>query len=134
MQVKIALLADSANISREGKLNILGVFDTIYTHQFPTTHPHMHLVLRFSASPQEAGRACALEVQLVAQDGRVVFGITGSLGVPHVEPGEMVGVDHVLAFANLVFAEAGRYAFRITVDGVEAASVPLRVESMPVKH
>jgi hypothetical protein len=134
MQVKLALLADSANISREGKLNILGVFDTIYTRQFPTKHPHMQLVMRFEASPEEAGRRCQVEVQLVTQDGRVVFRVPGSVDLVRRELGEMVGVDHILALANISFEEPGRYTFRIAVDGVVAASVPLRVESMPVQH
>ncbi len=30
MEVTLALLADSANVSADAKLNILGVFDTIF--------------------------------------------------------------------------------------------------------
>ena len=39
MEVKVALLADGANVSREGKLNLLGIFDTLFARSFPTTHP-----------------------------------------------------------------------------------------------
>ena len=55
MHVKVALLADYSNVSREGKLNILGIFDTIYAPTFPTTHPHMQLVIRFEGGvPMQA--------------------------------------------------------------------------------
>ena len=49
MRVSLALLADYSNVSREGKLNILGIFDTIYAPRFPTTHAHLQLVVRFEA-------------------------------------------------------------------------------------
>ena len=60
MRVKLALLADSANVSREGKLNLLGIFDAIFARELPTSHPHMHLVLRFEALPADAGSTVAI--------------------------------------------------------------------------
>jgi len=37
MRVKLAVLADYASITREGKLNILGIFDEINPQQLPAT-------------------------------------------------------------------------------------------------
>src|SRR6266516_3887748 len=65
MEVKLALLADGANVSREGKLNLLGIFDTLFARSFPTTHPQMQLVIRFEAAAQEAGSTRQVEIQLV---------------------------------------------------------------------
>lgn len=134
MRVKLALLADAANVSREGKLNILGIFDTIYAQQFPTVHPHMMLVLRFEAAPAETGRVHEVVVELAGGDGAVVFRLPGKLDVQRAEPGTGVGIDHVLGIANLSFPAAGRYVYRIHVDGALAAEVPLRVEVLPVRH
>ena len=50
MDVTLALLADAANVSQDGKLNILGIFNGLGAAAFPATHPSMHLVLRFEAS------------------------------------------------------------------------------------
>jgi hypothetical protein len=134
MRVKLAILADGANVSREGKLNILGVFDTIYSRQFPTSHPHMQLVLRFEASAEEAGSSHQTEVQLVAQDGQVLLRLPGAVTVHRRELGEAVGIDQILALANVRFQEPGRYTIRIAVDGVVAATLPLRVEEIPAQH
>jgi hypothetical protein len=55
MRVSFALFADAANISQEGKLNILGVFDAVHVAQFPALHPRTTFVLRLKAVPQDAG-------------------------------------------------------------------------------
>ena len=45
MRVALGVLADYANVSAEGKLNIMGVFQIVNAVQFPHVHPQMHLVL-----------------------------------------------------------------------------------------
>ena len=39
MHVTFALFADAANLSQEGKLNILGVFDALQVGSLPALHP-----------------------------------------------------------------------------------------------
>jgi hypothetical protein len=55
MHVSFALFADAANISQEGKLNILGVFDAVHVGQIPALHPRATFVIRIKASPADAG-------------------------------------------------------------------------------
>src|SRR5919204_3250104 len=45
MRLSLALLADYANVSHDGKLNIMGIFGQIHAPQFPAVHAQMHLVL-----------------------------------------------------------------------------------------
>jgi hypothetical protein len=130
MRVKLALLADSANVSREGKLNLLGIFDAIFARELPTTHPHMHLVLRFEATPPDSGREIAIEVLLVDPTGDPVLRVPGTMQVPPVPTGMTVGVDHVLALANVGFHWAGDHAFHVRLDGRLGATVPLRVDTL----
>lgn len=129
----MALLADAANVSREGKLNVLGVFDTIYARQFPTVHPHMALVLRLEAASDEEGPH-DIEVQLVAPDGTVLVRAPGTVTLPGFAPGDPIGFDHVLSFANTRFAGPGRYAVRVAVDGVVVVALVLRVAEPPTAH
>jgi len=131
MQVKLAILADGANLSREGKLNVLGIFDTVFARSFPTTHAQMQLVVRFEATAAEIGTTHTIDVQLLAPAGPALFQLSGTLTVPQpVLGGDTVGVDHILSFANVRFEAPGRHAFRIAVDGAESATVPLRVEQV----
>ncbi len=134
MRVTLALLADAANVSREGKLNILGVFDTIYARQFPTAHPQMQLVMRFETGVEDTGRAWSVSIALLAPDGQVVFRVPGSVTAPTSVVGERVQIDRIVALAGVTFAAPGRYALAVAIDGATAATVPLRVELLGTAH
>jgi hypothetical protein len=134
MQVRLALLADAANVSREGKLNILGVFDTVFSAQFPTVHPQMQLVLRFAAAPPEAGTAHAVDVRFESEDGQALFRVPVTINVPTHALGDTLGVDHIITLHNVRFAAPGRYLFRVGIDGIDALTVPLRAEQVAVRH
>src|SRR4051812_44311545 len=50
MHVSFALFADAANLSQEGKLNILGVFDALQVSTLPAVHPRAHLVVHLKGT------------------------------------------------------------------------------------
>ena len=133
MDVTLALLADGANVSREGKLNVFGIFDTIFARAFPTTHPQMQLVLRFELDVDEGGRR-DVEVQFVAADGRVLFRLPGAVSVQQRAPGERTRMDHILTLNNVQLEHPGRYRFNVVVEGELAAVVPLQVEQVATAH
>jgi hypothetical protein len=128
MEIKMALVADAANLSQEGKLNILGAFNNINTHELPARHPEMQLVLNMEASPAEAGLKKHLEVKLLGEDGLQVGGLVGDFGVPEPrKPGERVRMGSILRVTDAVFPQAGAYSFSILIDGDEKATIPLSV-------
>ena len=90
MEIKYVLLADAANKSAEGKVNVLGLFDAIMASNFPFQHPQMALVFAVRSNPSEWGREVPVEIRLVDQDGRAVwqagFNIQFSSETPVLEP------------------------------------------------
>lgn len=129
MKVTLAVLADYANITREGKLNILGVFDVIHAQNFPMTHPLMQLVMRFEADIAETGRTKKVEIQLMDADGKKVFALGGEFVIGPVKPGELYRSDHILTINNLKLEHDGDYRFDIFIDGQPAIAMglPLKV-------
>ena len=55
MHISFAVFADGANLSQEGKLNVLGVFDALQVGGFPAIHPRTHFVLRLKGSMEDIG-------------------------------------------------------------------------------
>ena len=55
MHVTFALFADAANLSQEGKLNIMGVFDALQVGTLPALHPRATLVVHLKGSAADAG-------------------------------------------------------------------------------
>lgn len=127
MQVKLALLADYANVTAEGKLNILGIFDRINVQSLPAVHPQMHLILRLEAHPAERDRTHIVEIRLHDPDGDTVFEVKGDL-VPHGQSGRTIATNQILTLNNLQLGKTGGYTFVVFVDNDLKSEVPLGVE------
>ena len=80
----MALVADEANISQEGKLNVLGAFDRIAAPKFPTIHPKMVFVFRVEAGYGDGGVSVPVRVRLIDDDGGVLFDAGGEMRAPKV--------------------------------------------------
>jgi hypothetical protein len=117
MNVTLALLADSANVSQEGKLNILGSFGNITANGFPCVHPQMVLVTRFDASRAEIGQTKQMEIRLMDPDGRSVGSLTGTFDVPDAPAGQRVTMGNILPLINTRFERAGDHLFVIMIGG-----------------
>ena len=74
MRVTLAVLADYANISQEGKLNILGIFDRIAVAEVPTSLPQMHFIMRLEAHAAERDRSVDRHHQVIRSDVRIRAG------------------------------------------------------------
>lgn len=127
MDVTLALLADAANVTQDGKLNVLGTFDSINASTFPCTHPMMHLVMRFESHRVEIGQTKQIEIRLVDSDGGQLGSISGSLQVPDAPPGNRVSVGNILPLANTQFPAPGAYSFVIMINGEVKAEIRLTV-------
>jgi hypothetical protein len=127
MQVKLALLADYANVTAEGKLNILGIFDRISVNEIPAVHPQMHLILRLEAHPAERNRSHNVEIRLYDPDGQIVFEVKGDV-VPHGNAGQTIATNQILTLNNLQLNKSGAYNFVVLVNNDVKSEVPLGVE------
>src|SRR5690606_13334962 len=112
MHVAFALFADAANLSQEGKLNILGVFDALQVGQTPAVHPRAHLVVRFKASPDDAG-IHDLAFQWLAPDGTELWSTSGELEVTNPPAGVMEMDVPFIAAVDLPIPEPGAYRMHI---------------------
>ena len=126
MEVAFALLADAANISREGKLNILGAFDRIYGTKFPLQWPRMVLVTRFEASAAEYGSEKSLEIVTLDADGKRLGSASGKMKIGTGQSGRQIKINHVLPM-GMTFPAPGQYSIEILVNGEPKATVPLDV-------
>lgn len=127
MEVSLALLADCANISREGKLNIMGIFDRINAPSLPAAHPQMQLILNMEADRSEADRDHKLEVELIDADGNKLFRIEGNIKFGPPPPGERVRANHIIQLNNLQFSRFGVHEFKILINNEVRRSVPLHI-------
>jgi len=82
MRPLLFLVANYANITREGKLNVMGIFNDIYSLNFPARHSSMHLVAKLAAELGEYGQTRNFTVKLLDEDGHQIMDISGQFQVP----------------------------------------------------
>lgn len=128
MEVKLAVLADAANISKEGKLNVLGVFTQVNATTFPLVWPSMALVIGVEGDVSEAEETHQLTVRIVDEDGNQMVELEGTLGLR--KPPDMAlpatgGI--ILNLRGTQFDKAGIYTFDILIDGRYEDAIPLHV-------
>jgi len=116
MKLNLFLAADYANITREGKLNVMGIFNNIYSHAFPARHASMHLVATLGAELGEPGQTRDFTVKLLDEDGKGIFDLSGQFQIPIGEHGRKPEVNMILELKDIVFPKPGIYQFVLLVE------------------
>lgn len=129
MEILTACLCDSAQ-DYQGKLCVLGAFDTIVTAQIPATHPACALALRIVARAGDEGPH-QVRVALIDPDGRDLLpagAIKIDFTLPRI-PERTFFSSHnvVLNLQGLGFAAYASYSFDVFLDGEIAVRVPVQV-------
>jgi hypothetical protein len=117
MKIPMAFLADEANISQEGKLNVLGVFDRIAAAEFPVVHPRMVFAFRVQAEFSDGGRSFPVTVRMVDGEETILFEANGEINPPTVPPGEFSTANQLFTLVGMQFNHPGVYRFQVSVMG-----------------
>lgn len=127
MHVSFALFADAANLSQEGKLNILGVFDAVHVGQFPALHPRATFVVRLKAELTDVGTH-QMTLRWTNPRGTELWSSTAELAI-NAAPGQMGEMDMpIIAQLDLPLDVVGDYVMRVELDGTRHANAILHVK------
>ena len=128
MHVSFALFADAANLSQEGKLNILGVFDAVHVGQFPALHPRATFVVRLKGTPADVGEH-EMTFRWINARGSELWSTSAQLAIqaaPH-KTGEMD--MPVIIQVDLPLDVIGDYAMVVELDGTRHGEATLHVRA-----
>ncbi len=134
MKLQSAMLADAARVA-ENKLYVFGgQWDRVYTHAFPAAHAGLTVVLVIEVSYAEALTDHHLRVALMRDGepaGAEARGLINVGHAPGTTPGAPSYVPIALPFEQLVFNQAGRYEWVITLNDEPVGAIPLEVTLAP---
>ena len=126
MNLEVFAICDAATDS-QGKLNILGAFDTIFAKELPARHPLCTIVVRVRFSREEEGEHKIfidliddLEAPLVPR-----YEMTFTVRVPGEEP--YATTNFIINFQNLALNRYGEHKIKLDIDGKLKATLPLFV-------
>ena len=127
MTIQIAVLCDAAT-DYNGKLNLLGTFDTILTSQLPAVHPQCSIALRLAFGRIEEG-AHKVKMNFVDEDGRLVMpSIEMPIDVAVPADANFLLRNFIINIQQLKFDQPGQYAIDVAIDNRHEISIPLLVK------
>ena len=131
MNVEVFVLCDAAT-DYQGKLNILGTFDSIWSKSIPAVNPHCALALRIRFSKIEEGEH-SFKINIVDEDGQPVispFETKLDIRSTDMKVGS-IARNMILNLQGLKFEKFGEYSIDLAVDGRHELSAPLYVNQIP---
>ena len=130
MNVQVAVLCDAAT-DDNGKMNLLGAFDTIYAQQLPAVHPQCAVALRVTFAADDEGKR-KLKLNFINADGRAIMpAIEVPVAVALPDDAHFLTRNFIVNIQQLKFAEAGLYSVDVRLDDKSHTSIPLLVKLMP---
>jgi hypothetical protein len=120
VHISFAVFADAANLSQEGKLNVLGIFDALHVNGFPSMHPRAHFVVRVKGGVSDAGTHNLTFHWLNPHDTE----LWTSSGELAVEAGPTAALEMdlpIIAVVDLPLDSSGQYTMSVELDGEPVA-------------
>jgi len=130
MNVQVAVLCDAAT-DDNGKMNLLGAFDTIYAQQLPAVHPQCAVALRVTFAADDEGQR-KLKLNFINADGHPIMpSMEVPVAVTLPDDAHFLTRNFIVNIQQLKFAEAGLYSVDDRLDDKSQASIPLLVKNIP---
>jgi len=131
MEIEIFSLSDYA-VDNNGKLSVIGTFDTIFTHQVPTIHPSFYVAVKFRVANSEAGQH-EFQIRGLTPDGKEIATIKA---IGEVRPNANTGYSStniVVPFYNMKMDKLGKYCFEFYYDGEFRSGLSLHLVQLPIE-
>ena len=127
MDIEVFTLCDAA-ADYQGRLNILGIFDTIFAANLPALHPQCAVALRIRFSKVEEGKH-SLTLHIVDNDGNMIIPpLNGEFGIQLAGNDRQGAINLVLNLQGLPFSRYGEYAVNLVIDNRELDSLPFWIK------
>jgi hypothetical protein len=131
MKLPILLLADYANITSDGKLNVMGVFTDINATSYPARHPTMFLVLKFAPELGELDQTKTLTVKLQDSDSQPVLSLPLPFVIKQNELGKRPDSHYIIQLNDTVFPKEGGYEFVVLLDDERMGEIAVNANLIP---
>jgi len=127
VELNFAHICDNAFLSQEGKINIIGDFESIYTKPIPDTNKIFHslfMVTNFTVSPAEYTQKTIIRNK---KDNKEILNNESKRIID--KPGRIGFISNF----GVIFPEYGNYIVEIYINNEIKISLPLNVLESKIK-
>ena len=126
MVIQSALLCDAAQ-DYNGKLCLLGSFDTILAPRFPMLHPACSVAIRLTFRSEDEGTH-RMKLLLIDEDGRNILPkIEASMDIKMPSNVFFYSRNIVFNLQQTRFDRPGQYSIDLLIDDQICARIPLQI-------
>jgi hypothetical protein len=130
MNIESFLLCDAAT-QQQGKLNVLGAFDTIFTEQTPAVHPACAIAARIRFEKIEEGDHL-VKIGIIDEDGKSIGPkLQANANVRFEDNVDSTATNLILNIQGLQLEKHGQYRIDLAIDNQIKGSLPLYVREAP---
>jgi len=125
MRIAYALLAQAAEFTPDGRLYCMsGDLESLNVQSVPVMLPMLVVLAKFIVDAPESGRPHLIRLAAFGPDNtRLPIGMETPLVPPAANAESKVGI--CINIANVELPAAGQYIFRLEMDNIEVARLPL---------
>lgn len=127
MRLRYALVADYANVTGDGKPNVVGITDRLYAYQFPAVHRELFVVNGIETDNEDEGSSQEIVVNVIDPDGHTLAEIRGQLDIN----GPKQTFHQLHCIRDLTFAAPGSYQVNIFYSGQQVAEYGIELVQLP---
>ena len=117
MRITLFKLCDFYARLEGGKGCLIGIFDSIQSHQFPFSPPTFHICAEAEFEPMEADTQSTIDLVLIDEDGRELLRVHGEMTVPRSTVTKPIRIMQDFVIESLSFNAPGTYRIDIHHNG-----------------
>jgi hypothetical protein len=131
VKVEILNICDFASADAGGKLNVIGIFNSIRAKEKPVVYGLCALAIRIRFEKAEEGLK-KIRIAFVDADGKPVMPIIETqIQIQFVPWEPTCSAQLVTLLSQLRFPNFGEYSINVAIDGRQEASSPFYVHQAP---
>lgn len=132
MQVEVFTLCDAASYNKDGKLTMMGAFDTLFAEAMPAKHAHCALAIRIRLEEADgigSGTEHTLDLSFTDAKGQAALvGVRSkTVTLTHTDVSPTAMLNHILTINGLIINAFGTYHIALAVDGQRLIETPFYV-------
>lgn len=127
-KLNFAHICDMAFLSKEDKLNVIGIFKNIGARSFPIVHPKMSCAVNITID-----KRATLKLQILESKNKEMLSKIEAKLDPKFDKKKELEIGFIGDFVNLKFENPGIYDLEIWLDDDLVKAVPFQVSLIEKK-
>jgi hypothetical protein len=132
MKVDIFCLCDFAQSASEGKMTIVGIFDSLFSENLPAIHGLFAVAIKLKIDPSEIGPKKIKLMFLGPDQTTIGQDVESTIVIPPTHGSIPMNVQLVTLVPFLRLPQFGEYSVVLQIDEQQVASTPLYLRQAPL--